>query len=284
MDFITIDVETANADMASICQIGMCHFKGKTLVDELNLYINPKTFFDDNNVAVHGITNEMVSQSPVFLDIADRLDAFVSDLPVFSHTAFDKTAINKTAKAHNYDLGWEWFDSAKLVRHFYDEFAFKGYGLANLCRMWGFDFKHHDAIEDARACGFVVNYVANDTNKSFEELFDALLYHKKQFASYKPVSKEGNPHGSFYGESVCFTGQLSMSRQDAAELASQAGLRVKTGVTKNVEYLVVGEQDITLLAGKNKSSKHLKAEQLRASGHNILILQEKDFIEMIKNH
>jgi len=34
MDFIAIDVETANADMASICQIGLAKYESGILSDE----------------------------------------------------------------------------------------------------------------------------------------------------------------------------------------------------------------------------------------------------------
>ena len=32
MDFVAIDVETANADLASICQIGIAHFSNSVLI------------------------------------------------------------------------------------------------------------------------------------------------------------------------------------------------------------------------------------------------------------
>jgi DNA polymerase-3 subunit epsilon len=34
MDFVAIDVETANADMASICQIGVAGFEAGQVVSE----------------------------------------------------------------------------------------------------------------------------------------------------------------------------------------------------------------------------------------------------------
>jgi DNA polymerase-3 subunit epsilon len=41
--------------------------------------------------------------------------------------------------------------------------------------------------------------------------------------------------------------------------------------------LVVGDQDLKLLAGHTKSSKHRKAEELAERGQPIRILQESDF-------
>jgi hypothetical protein len=39
MEFVAIDVETANADMASICQIGIAEFKDGTLAEEWKTYV-----------------------------------------------------------------------------------------------------------------------------------------------------------------------------------------------------------------------------------------------------
>jgi len=52
-------------------------------------------------------------------------------------------------------------------------------------------------------------------------------------------------------------------------------------VTKNTTLLVVGDQDISKLAGKNKSSKHLKAEQLISKGQLIRIIKESDFKKLV---
>jgi hypothetical protein len=51
MEFVAIDVETANADMASICQIGIAQFKGGTLAQEWKTYVDP---FLPSNLMRHG--------------------------------------------------------------------------------------------------------------------------------------------------------------------------------------------------------------------------------------
>jgi DNA polymerase-3 subunit epsilon len=45
--------------------------------------------------------------------------------------------------------------------------------------------------------------------------------------------------------------------------------------------LVVGDQDLRVLAGKEKSSKHLKAEMLIRQGQSIRILGESDFMRIV---
>jgi DNA polymerase-3 subunit epsilon len=93
--------------------------------------------------------------------------------------------------------------------------------------------------------------------------------------------RDGNPDGELFGEILVFTGMLSISRNEAADAAAAAGCRVDGGVTKHTTMLVVGDQDLRKLAGHEKSSKHLKAEQLIAKGQHIRILGESDFMRIV---
>jgi DNA polymerase-3 subunit epsilon len=49
MNFVAIDVETANADMASICQIGLAKVENGTLSEEWKTYVDPDDYFDGIN-------------------------------------------------------------------------------------------------------------------------------------------------------------------------------------------------------------------------------------------
>lgn len=55
-------------------------------------------------------------------------------------------------------------------------------------------------------------------------------------------------------------------------------------MTRDTTILVVGDQDIRLLAGHDKSSKHRKAEKLIKDGYSIRIIGESDFLLMIERH
>ena len=63
--------------------------------------------------------------------------------------------------------------------------------------------------------------------------------------------------------------------------ASKAGMTVKASVTRNTTLLVVGDQDLSLLAGHTKSTKHRKAEEMIAAGHHIRIIGETEFIQLV---
>lgn len=94
--------------------------------------------------------------------------------------------------------------------------------------------------------------------------------------------RNGNPEGSLYGEVLVFTGALEIPRSEAADMADGIGCRVETGVNRKTTMLIVGNQDIKRLAGHEKSSKHRKAEELILKGHDIRILSESDFKQLVK--
>ena len=64
LTFNAIDVETANADRASICQIGLVHIQDGKIQDQWKTLINPEDWFDPWNIEIHGIDEAAVSGSP----------------------------------------------------------------------------------------------------------------------------------------------------------------------------------------------------------------------------
>jgi DNA polymerase-3 subunit epsilon len=86
MGFVAIDVETANPDMVSICQIGLARYKDGLLTEEWKSYIDPQDYFDDINVSIHGIDKSTVRGAPVFAQVSLTPDVN-SGHQTFSHAA-----------------------------------------------------------------------------------------------------------------------------------------------------------------------------------------------------
>ncbi|GAB3672278.1 exonuclease domain-containing protein [Salinisphaera aquimarina] len=156
-EFIAIDVETANGDSGSICQIGFARFADNALVDNWSWLINPQTWFSRDNIAIHGIHAADVRDAPTWAECHADIAALLSHRIVVSHTAFDVTATARAcASAELPLLEALWLDSTRVARRAFPRFARRGYGLASLSRYLDIDFAHHDAGEDARAAGLVV--------------------------------------------------------------------------------------------------------------------------------
>lgn len=281
MEFIAIDVETANADMASICQIGLAKYKDGVLQKEWSSLIDPEDYFDGINISIHGINENDVMGAPTIHEVLSKLSEFMSGSVCVSHTHFDRVSIRKAFEKYSLNqLDVTWLDSARVARRTWEECAWSGYGLANVCKIIGYEFKYHDALEDAKAAGQVILSAMDKTGLDINEW----LYRVgKPIGSDNngSIQREGNPEGEFYGETLVFTGALLIPRAEAAKLAADVGCAIGVGVTRKTTLIVVGDQDITKLAGKKKSSKHIKAEELILKGQKIRILQESDFKELV---
>jgi DNA polymerase-3 subunit epsilon len=199
------------------------------------------------------------------------------------HTHFDRVAIQQALEKHHIRKPiCVWLDSARVARRAWKEFAWEGYGLHNICATLGYEFKHHDALEDAKAAGHILLTAMAQSGLGIEEWIKRVKQpiDPEQASSRGAIGRDVNPEGPLFGEVLVFTGALEIPRREAADMAAQIGCRVESGVNKETTLLVVGDQDIKRLAGHEKSSKHRKAEKLIAAGYPIRILRESDFKEL----
>lgn len=294
MEFVVIDFETANADLASICQVGIATFKDGEPVELWSSLVNPEDEFDPVNVSVHGVRPIQVEDAPIWTDILPEVQRRLESKIVVSHTTFDRIAIQKACKRYGHDVcECRWLDSSRVAREVWEEFSPSGYGLTNLARHFGIEYQAHNALEDARCAGLILVRAIQESKLGEKDLLaltdDGLYLTKgdgkrteKRFWTNTKTHREGSPDGELSGEVLVFTGELSISRDEAADMAAAAGCNVEDGVTKRTTILVVGNQDVRVLKGKAKSSKQVKAEAWIAKGHPIRILCEDDFISLVK--
>lgn len=286
MNFVAIDVETANPDMGSICQIGVATFVDGCLSEEWSTLVDPEDYFDDVNVSIHGIEASMVRGQPKLPQIADRLRATLENTVSVCHTHFDRVALARAYIKYKLSpISTTWLDSARVVRRTWKDLAWKGYGLASVCIRIGYEFKHHDALEDAKAAGYVLLAALRESQQDLDAWKRRINQpiNPEQSSSGAAIQRDGNPEGDLYGEIIVFTGALELPRTEAANFAAKVGCQVAPNVTKKTTILVVGDQDITKLAGHEKSSKHRKAEQLVAEGHRLRIIRETDFKALVQS-
>jgi DNA polymerase-3 subunit epsilon len=176
-----------------------------------------------------------------------------------------------------------WLDSARVARRTWSECARSGYGLPDVCKRIGYEFRHHHALEDAKAAGQILLAAMAATGLDLEGMLGRVRQpiDPSNSSSGSAIKRDGNPDGPLFGEVVVFTGALEIPRREAADLAAAIGCEVAQGVTKATTLLVVGDTDVKRLAGHEKSSKHRKAEELTAKGFPIRIIRETDFRELV---
>lgn len=255
-----IDVETANRKRHSICQIGITFVSGISVVESISIHINPDCEFEPINMNVHGITPTSVAGKNTFPEVYERLKRVLTCYPVFHHSDFDKQAINQACHRYGFEpLLVEWRDTVILFKDKFPEIT--KYNLLSLCEKFRIEhYGHHDAGQDSLA-------LASVTNMAFKNIHLALPSSVLPSEKHQNVSSKGV---------VVFTGD--MNKVELTKLAKQAGYEIAKSVTKKTTTVCCGRVDQrTLEAGRTKSGKLLRAEELITNGQAIDIVSEIDF-------
>ncbi len=155
--FFALDVETANNDRGSICQIGLACVRPDNSIETWVTYVDPQV---DRWVFtyLHGISARTVQGAPTFAEVLPVLRDALNGATVYQHSGFDRSAF--AAACGNCGTAvplWDWRDSVHVARAAWPELRGNGgHGLASLKQHLGLMFEHHDAGEDARAAAEVV--------------------------------------------------------------------------------------------------------------------------------
>ena len=99
---IILDIETSGLDYKEghrIIEIGCVELNRKEVVSHFHQYINPLKTLTEENIKIHGITNEFLEDKPLFEDVADKFLNFIEDSPIIAHNAnFDVGFLNYELK------------------------------------------------------------------------------------------------------------------------------------------------------------------------------------------
>lgn len=305
MDFVAIDFETANETRGSACSVGIVVVEGNQIVDKQHFFIKPLDMrFEKINVGIHGITPEVVSNSPIFGDLWASLLPFFENRVLVAHNAsFDMSVLRYCM--HDAEIvppEISYICSCNVSRAAWPELS--SHRLPMLANYHGLELKHHDALSDALVAAEVmllaakclrvnsIDKVSHETGVSVGKITSC----DRWMPSSAPRKKKGGddleieiPENydischPLYEKSVVFTGTLThFKRKQAMEITSLLGGFPKTSVSTKTDYLVVGVQDERQFAeGATEVSKITKFKELKADGCDIELISDADFSKLI---
>lgn len=161
MRFVAIDFETANSRPDSACQLAMVTVHDGQVVDRQSWLIRPtRLYFSPRNIEIHGIRPEHVEHQPTIEQLWPQIGQRLDGETLIAHNArFDIGVLVASLAAVDIACpNLEFSCTRSLARR-----AWPGqprYGLKPLGTWLGIDFKHHDALEDARCCAQIALAVA----------------------------------------------------------------------------------------------------------------------------
>jgi len=155
LDFVVVDVETACSRVSSICQIGIVGFRDGREVFDFETLVDPLDHFSSFNTRIHGITEDHVAGKPTFGDVHAIVNRHLGGRVTVAHSYFDKGALGAACRVYGRDVvETTWLDSVRVAKRAWPQLS--SHKLNVLSRYLGIKHKHHDALSDARAAGYVV--------------------------------------------------------------------------------------------------------------------------------
>lgn len=303
MDFITLDFETATAKRDSPCEIGLTFVSNGQILETKSWLIKPLyEEFDYFNILIHGIRPEHVADKPEFNELWTEIKPLLENKFIIAHNAgFDISVLRRTLDAYNipfptFNYSCSYIFSKKVWQ------GLPGYDLKTLCKLNNIDLKHHRAGADSKATAELVlkafeiagvSSVEDFSEKlktSIGSLYDGGYRPSETKRNYNPKNltkvvgdpQKHNLESIFYGSTVVFTGALSsMVRAEALQLIADIGGIIGNSVTKDTDFLIVGQQDYRLVGEDGMSNKQEKAIKLIEKGSALEVLSEDDFLKNI---
>lgn len=278
--------------------------------------------FDYHNVRIHGIRADDVAGHPRFGELFPEIGAFIGDDILAAHNAaFDLGVIRSGLEVSGLPgPAYDYVCTVMLSRRCYSlvsnslPFAAEEAGVPLV--------KHHDAAEDARACaGILIDIARRNQANSIAELYLSLGLVMPRQQAFDPATdglskssiaalaaagdgtaaplrpfqagwpEEGanplpnpdaEPGHPLYGQTVVFTGELSIGRPEAKRRSADVGARPESRVTGRTTVLVVGDGFVASdLRSGRLTGKARRVLELHDRGQPIEVLSEGEFLQMV---
>ena len=285
-DYCVVDTETTglSAYYDEIIEIGILKIRDNQIVDQYEQLIHPVYEIDSFITELTGITNEMVAGMPEIQDVKDEVLSFIGDDVIIGHnTSFDLRFLNAGFQT---ELQNKYMDTMQFARKVYPELSH--HKLSDLTKHLNLHTNMHRSLADCISTKELYDAIKEKMITDGLNISDLRQKNAHSSGSRIDISQitpddvEIDEDGFFYGKHVVFTGKLEkMNRKDAMQIVVNVGGILDNSVTKNTNYLILGNNDYNAILKGEKSSKHKKAEKLKLSGQDIEILDELTFYDIL---
>lgn len=153
MDFTAIDFETATDKRNSACSVAVVEVRGGEIARTYSTLIRPPRLeFLPFNIEIHGITPEMVEHERDFAGVWPELRPFLENHIVFAHNAPFDMGVLRSSILTNHIEPPHFFHccTVQISRKAWPNLP--NHKLDTVGAFLHVDFRHHDALEDARVC------------------------------------------------------------------------------------------------------------------------------------
>lgn len=290
-NYVVFDIETTGLDpeFDEIIEIGAVKIKDGIKIDTFNSLIKPEYEIDEFITELTGITNGMVENAPSIDEVLPKFMDFIRDYIIIGHNVnFDINFIYDNLEELNIPpITNDFVDTLRISRRLIPEL--KHHKLSDLANYFNIDTNgSHRSLKDVE----ITLEVLKNLNTMIIEKYQNMDNFKD---ACKPKSHSGirasdittnntelDEENMLYDKYVVITGTLGkMLRKEAMQVIADLGGHCQDGVNKDTNYLILGNNDYNPILRGKKSSKLLKAENLKLKGQDIEIISENVFYDII---
>ena len=155
--YIAFDVETPNYANDRMSAIGITVVEAGEIAGEYYTLVNPEQRFDRFNIALTGITPEMVADKPTFPELWQTIGPIMDGRVLIAHNAsFDMSVLAKCLRG--YGLYWHptvrYACTCQMSRRLLPQLP--NHKLNTVSEYLGLALDHHHAGSDSLACGEIL--------------------------------------------------------------------------------------------------------------------------------
>ena len=295
--YIVLDIETTgfSRDNDRIIEIAAIHYVFGEEATRFHTYINPQMQIPKHITHLTGIQQCDVDDAPFIEDIADDFREFIRDYPLVGHNIVD---FDVPFLSSHLPLDESHFiiDTLDMARSAFP--LLPSHKLSDL-NYW-FHLNNgdpHRADADAAAtnalmwaCLYPEKYASlyrraiRNGPPEAEHTHRSRAHHSDRvnITEITPSQNRNDKSKPLLGKKIVFTGELSIPRSEAMQIAVDAGATLRSSVSSKTDILVVGKQDLSVVGSDGTSTKQEKALEINTSGKgSIKIVDEAEFISMV---
>ncbi len=293
-EYVAIDFEKLNDNKLSVCEVGLVVYKNGKEVDHFHSFINPVTGLERNSWAkchLKHISDEELIEAPSFTDIFETIQNKILDNLIVVHSK--GADLNYIYYLQDYyrlpKLYSKWADTKEIA-----SYLGKFENLPNLYfQLFGtHNTKHHQALDDARACGMIFNYFCDEVDivnfiheedylpSEIKRSIDNNIRHT-QFGTAN-VAPDGlvlnndkiSDRNFFKDKSVALSGMSGNDKDRIKSIIECLGARYTSAPSSKTDVFIINQNAVG-------PSKRIKAIELQKTT-GMLIITDEYFWELVK--
>lgn len=228
-------------------------------------------------------------ECPRIKDILPKINTFIGDHIILGQCVYMDINFLHDAYEHEfganvYSIKNNYIDIIRLAHFILPDL--ENYQLSTIASR--LNIQARDIHKSTFHCDYIQMIYQNfkeiiENNPKKKDLFKNKHQKKRMATDIVGSSNRLDKLHPFYGKTCVFTGKLSkMIRREAMQKVADVGGHCGDTVTKETNFLILGDSYIINNINEERSLKYKRAEQLQLKGQLIEIISENNFYEIME--